>query len=226
MWILHVLFQDGLWSKHSQIHQQGTEDTQILTTELYKCPEKIKQQAYTSIVRPIVQYFCLAWDPYCQKHISFLKGNYQHKASVTQMLQSWASLEDRRLVARMSFQSPYERNSSLSLGIKDRSPEVKDQTSMSTFLPEHAEQKYTRRASFLGPSVNGIKLIPANIITDSTSDKSFNLRVWSYMQSDHSAQLYTGRPERRFPAMVYMRIFSCDGLRHFVMSRKSGRVYQ
>ena len=61
---------------------------------------------------------------------------------------------------QMSFQSPSQRNSSLSpwsLGIKDQSPEVKDQTSMSTFLPE---QKYIRTASSLGPSVNGINYQP------------------------------------------------------------------
>ncbi|XP_030844795.1 alpha-latrotoxin-Lt1a-like [Strongylocentrotus purpuratus] len=38
--------------------------------------------------------------------------------------------------------------------------------------------------------------LPATIIKESTSAKSFHTKVWSYMQIDHSAQLYTGGLER------------------------------
>ena len=169
------------WGQHiNKVTNKVRRSLNFLQRNLYKCPEDIKQQAYTAIVRPILEYSCTAWDPYYQKHISalesvqrkaarFVKENYQRKASVTQMLQelNWASLEDRRTVARLTML--YKINSDeLPITIPKKfipvtrnqrpSPEVKDQTSMSTFLPEL--QKYTRTAFSLGPSVNGINYQP------------------------------------------------------------------
>jgi len=31
---------------------------------LHSCPERVKAQAYTSLVRPVLEYGSSAWDPY------------------------------------------------------------------------------------------------------------------------------------------------------------------
>ena len=51
--------------------------------------------------------------------------------------------------------------------------------------------------SFYPRTIRQWNRLPATIIKESTSAKSFNTKVWSYMQNDHSAQLYTGGIERR-----------------------------
>ena len=58
------------WGPHiSNITNKARRSLNFLQRNLYKCPENIKQQAYTSLVRPILEYSCTAWDPYYQKHV-------------------------------------------------------------------------------------------------------------------------------------------------------------
>lgn len=108
----------------NNVTSKAQESLNFLQQNLYKYPEKIKQQAYTSytsLVRQILEYSCrsTAWDPYFQKHISalksvqrkaarFVKGNYRRTASVSQMLQElkWPSLQDRRTVAHLTMVFP------------------------------------------------------------------------------------------------------------------------
>ena len=139
-----------------------------------------------------------------RKAARFVKGNYQRKASVTQMLQelNWDSLEDRRTVARLTML--YKINSDeLPITIPEKFiPVTRNQRPVTRSQRPNQYVNFPARTevyknSFFPRTIRQWNQLPANIITDSTSAKSFNNRVWSYMQSDHSAQLYTGRPERR-----------------------------
>ena len=69
---------------------------------------KIKEIAYKTYVRPIVEYACTVWDPYTQRNIDrieaiqrraarFVLRKYQRTHSVTSMLQDlkWDSLKER-----------------------------------------------------------------------------------------------------------------------------------
>ena len=75
----------------------------------------MKETAYTTLVRPKLEYGCEAWDPHFKKDISSLErvqrkaarfclNNYQPIASVTEMLSElgWSSLETRRTIARLN----------------------------------------------------------------------------------------------------------------------------
>ena len=114
----------------------------------------------------------------------------------------WASLEDRRTVARLTML--YKINSDeLPITIpakfipvtRNQRPVTKSQRPNQYINFPAKTEAY--KNSFFPRTVRQWNQLPANIITDSTSAKSFNTRVWSYMQSDHSAQLYTCRSERR-----------------------------
>ena len=69
---------------------------------------KVKAQCYT-LVRPIMEYACIIWDPVTQKNIrelemvqqraaSFFTGDYRTTSSVTHILEAlqWTELQQRR----------------------------------------------------------------------------------------------------------------------------------
>jgi hypothetical protein len=45
----------------------------FLSTNISSCPRKIKAQCYTTLVRPIMEYACIIWDPVTQKNIRELE---------------------------------------------------------------------------------------------------------------------------------------------------------
>ena len=76
---------------------------------LWNCPKSVKEVAYTSLVRPKLEYASVAWDPFLEKDISalervqfkearFCSQNYNRYASVTDMIKDLkcATLETRR----------------------------------------------------------------------------------------------------------------------------------
>ena len=74
----------------------------------------LREKAYKSLVRPLVEYSSTVWSPYIDQNINKLKifqrraarwklNNFSTYASVTEMLQSlcWRSLEQRRSDSRL-----------------------------------------------------------------------------------------------------------------------------
>ena len=136
------------------------------------------------------QKHILALESVQKKAARFVKGNYQRKASVTQMLHelNWASLEYRRTVARLTML--YKINSDeLPITIPEKFiPVTRNQRPVTR--SQRPNQNFPARTEvykniFFPRTICQWNQLPANIITDSTSAKSFNNRVWSYMQSDH-----------------------------------------
>ena len=81
---------------------------------LYRCSAETKCLAYTSIVRPLLEYGSAVWDPYLQKNIHsiemvqqraarWVKSDYRYNSSVTSMLEDlqWPSLQHRQYVTRL-----------------------------------------------------------------------------------------------------------------------------
>ena len=83
---------------------------------LHSCPGRVKAQAYTSLVRPILEYGSTGWDPYRMHQKSFLeqvqgraarfaaKTYSRQEVCVTQALNHlhWPTLEHRRKVNRLT----------------------------------------------------------------------------------------------------------------------------
>ena len=44
----------------------------LIRRNLQDCPDYVRNQAYISLVRPILEYACCVWDPYQRKHIKQL----------------------------------------------------------------------------------------------------------------------------------------------------------
>ena len=89
-----------------------------------KCPTHIKAVAYTSLVRPILEYVSAAWDPHSQNNIKSLeriqrqaarlcRNDYSREpGSVTKLLQElgWESLQTRRKYKRITTLYKMEHN--------------------------------------------------------------------------------------------------------------------
>ena len=72
----------------------------FLRRNLKRCPPACKQQAYTSLVRPLLEYGAVVWDPYLKKNIDsmektqriaarFITGDFRSNTpgSVTRLLE-------------------------------------------------------------------------------------------------------------------------------------------
>ena len=87
----------------------------LLHWNLSGCSRKTKQEAYTTLVRPVHEYIGMIWDPYQANHISQLEtvqckaarfaiAHYSRYSSVTRMMDTlgWRTLQEKRFVSRMS----------------------------------------------------------------------------------------------------------------------------
>ena len=102
------------WDQHvNNISAKATKTLNLLRRNLYKCTEKMKKEAYTTLVRPILEYASSSWDPYTEGNISklervqnkaarFIKRDYRWNSSVTQIKADLKlqSLQQRRFIAR------------------------------------------------------------------------------------------------------------------------------
>ena len=94
---------------------KGKKSLGTIQRNLWHCPRNIKEIAYTSLVRPKLEYASAAWDPFLKKDISalervqhkaarFCSQNYNRYASVTDMIKDlgWATLETGRRQSRLT----------------------------------------------------------------------------------------------------------------------------
>ena len=81
---------------------------------LYKCDTKVKATAYSTLVRPILEYATVVWDPYQQYLVNniemvqrraarWVKQEYSTTSSVTSILNNleWSTLSKRRQYSRL-----------------------------------------------------------------------------------------------------------------------------
>ena len=103
------------WSDHiSSISSKASRSLGVIKRNLWNCPRKVRETAYTSIVRPKLEYASASWDPHYKKDISTLERvqrkaarfclqNFNKTASVTDMLSDlkWDTLETKRKKKRL-----------------------------------------------------------------------------------------------------------------------------
>ena len=104
------------WNHHlDQTKAKATRSLNLLRRNVRKCPQSTRETAYTTLVRPHLEYGSPVWDPYHNKQIAELEQvqrraaryvcqDYRRESSVTHMLEQlkWETLQQRRFVARMT----------------------------------------------------------------------------------------------------------------------------
>ena len=112
------------WSEHiSSISSRASRSLGLIKRNLWNCPRKVRETAYTSIVRPKLEYASASWNPYYKKDISTLERvqrkaarfclqNFNKTASVTIMLSdlNWDTLETRRKKNRLTLMYKLSHN--------------------------------------------------------------------------------------------------------------------
>ena len=107
---------DLQWSNHiSGISSQANSSLGFIWRNLRSCPQKLKEVAYISMVRYVMEYSAIIWDPHLRKDIDllervqrraarFVKTDYNPRSSVTQMIQDlgWSDLAHRRRDLRLA----------------------------------------------------------------------------------------------------------------------------
>ena len=62
------------WTNQTKVASTKAQQTLgVIRRNLNKCPTHIKAVAYTSLVRPILEYASAAWDPHSQNNINTLE---------------------------------------------------------------------------------------------------------------------------------------------------------
>ena len=87
----------------------------FLARSIPRCCRKVKQTAYTTYIRPTVEYASPVWDPHTKRNTKkiemvqrrcarYVTGNFDRTSSVTSMLNclSWPTLEERRRQYRLA----------------------------------------------------------------------------------------------------------------------------
>ena len=113
------LSQDLKWSHHiNTITKKANSTLGFLRRNLRSCPEECRKAAYISLVRSLLEYSAVVYDPYQQNDIDrlervqrraarFITRDYtsRHDGSVTNMLQKLdlPPLQDRRQHLRLTF---------------------------------------------------------------------------------------------------------------------------
>ena len=185
------------WETHVlQVKNKANKTLGCIKRNLHSCPERVKAQAYTSLVRPILEYGSTAWDPYriYQKNwleqvqrraARFVTKTYsRQEGCVTQALNhlNWPTLEHRRKVNRLTLM--YKTlHGQAAINIP---PYVKHKTVLKTrnsnpmkFIPLQTscdEYKY----SFWPRTINDWNSLPPNII-NMTSISNFKTAVNNYV---------------------------------------------
>ena len=105
------------WKPHiGNISKRANSSLGFLRRNLRKCPPKIRELAYTTYVRPTLEYASMVWDSGVKDQINrveriqrraarFVKADYHQTHSVDKMLSElqWSSLRERRAHAKVTF---------------------------------------------------------------------------------------------------------------------------
>jgi hypothetical protein len=114
-----TISEDLKWDTHiTKISKKGNSTIGFLKRNLKHCPQDCRRSAYLALVRSVLEYGSVVWDPYYVKDINrlekvqrqaarFISGDYKSRDSgcVTQMLSDLdlPSLQDRRRTIRLTF---------------------------------------------------------------------------------------------------------------------------
>ena len=103
------------WNDHiNQISKKANSTRAFLQRNIKSCPQKVKVLCYFALLRPLMEYASIIWDPFTQANVlklemvqrryaRFVCNDYRRTSSVTTMLDKlqWPSLQERRAQAKV-----------------------------------------------------------------------------------------------------------------------------
>ena len=112
--ILGLTFTKTLsWNNHINGINKANSIRAFLQRNMHQCPRKTQELCYKTLVRPIVEYSSIIWDPQTasythklemvqRRYARFVLGDYRTTSSVTAMISQlqWTTLQERRAQAK------------------------------------------------------------------------------------------------------------------------------
>ena len=102
-------------TRFDAVEKKANSTRALSARNIPRCCRKVKQMAYTTYIRPIVQYASPVWDPHTKRNTNkiemfqrrcarYVTGNFDRTSSVTSLLNclSWPTLEERRRQYRLA----------------------------------------------------------------------------------------------------------------------------
>ena len=181
------------WSNHiAKTCSKANSTLGVVKRNLKHCPQNVKEQAYISIVRPVLEYASSVWDPHLQKDIQrlenvqrraarFVCNNYNRDSSVTQMLEQlhWRPLSERRKHHRLTLLSKTIKES-IAIPTSILEQNKRKQRHQNQMAIKHVSAKTdTFKYSFLPRTICDWNPLP-NWIVQSTSPETFLASVQTF----------------------------------------------
>ena len=111
-----TISEDLEWNSHiTSTASKASRSLGFIKRNIKDCPQNLRETAYFSLVRSLLEYSCAVWDPHYKKDTDrlervqrraarFVKHDYKWNSSVTQMIRDlgWTSLAHRRKEIRLT----------------------------------------------------------------------------------------------------------------------------
>ena len=157
--------------------------------------KKIREAAFTCLVRPHLEYACSVWDPHLSKHINklegiqnrgarFVTGKYGIDVHVTELKKElkWQPLQNRRFVARHSlfFKSIQDQVAIPKPSYISQPPRVlKGHHSLSFTNMRCNTDAY--RFTFFPRTIRAWNMLPHDVVESKSTD-TFKSRLWDQIE--------------------------------------------
>ena len=181
-----TLTSDLTWADHiSNVCAKANKTLGFIRRNLKISSRKVKQAAYKSYVRPLLEYCSSVWDPHTQESIGKLEAiqrraaryvmrRYHNTSSVSEMLDElqWPKLEDRRRTARLSMMYKIHHNLACAQNIRDQLqylPARQRRGHDEQFTLPYSKTQYLQD-SFLRTTIKQWNSLPQETIEASTHD--------------------------------------------------------
>ena len=120
---LGINFHKSLnWNHHINIVTKKSNNARsFLQRNIHQCPRKTKELCYNTLVRPLMEYATIIWDPFTDSNVRKLEmvqrrsarvvfSVYRRTSSVTPMLKQlqWPTLKERRVQVVMMYRIVYQ----------------------------------------------------------------------------------------------------------------------
>ena len=178
------------WNHHIQnVASKANSTRAFLQRNIHQCPRDTKVLCYTTLLRPLMEYASVIWDPFTKtytnrlemvqrRYARFIFHDYRTTSSVTAMLDQlqWSSLEERRAQAKADMMYRIV-NGLVDIPISLFSPTLTMRGHTQKYLIPFARIDIYRHSFF----PDGIRLwnaLPQHVV-DSTSLESFRGQVQS-----------------------------------------------
>ena len=185
-----TITKDLSWDTHiNNICQKANKTLGFLRRNLKISSTRVKESAYKTFVRPILEYASTVWDPHSQTNINkleavqrraarFVVNRYHNTSSVSCMIDklNWPSLQHRRRVARLTMlRKILDKDATFSMKNINPAPSRRRRGHSRQLVQIQCRTDY-RKFSFLPNTIREWNGLPSSAVEAASLD-SFKSRV-------------------------------------------------